>query len=125
MIIELPEIPNIKPPPPTDAMLVKMLTNNTNGAAALVDAYGNAYENPMFSNDPVYQVGVETWKRGVGGGAGAAEEENAENGAESGGGGTGGGSAERSGEAAGYSDGESEVLEEGAGGVRYAVVECS
>lgn len=57
VLIELPEIPNIKPPPPTDAMLVKMLTNNSNGAAALVDAYGNAYENPMFSNDPVYQVG--------------------------------------------------------------------
>ena len=79
----------------------------------------------MFSNDPVYQVGVETWRRGVGGGAGAAEEENAENGAEGGGGGTDRGSAERSGEAAGYRDGESEVLEEGAGGVRYAVAECS
>lgn len=57
VIIKLPEIPNIKPPPPTDAMLVKMLTNNTNGGSELVDAYGNAYENPMFSNDPVYQVG--------------------------------------------------------------------
>ena len=54
--MEGPEIPNIKPPPPTPAMIAKTLANNTSGAAALVDAYGNAYENPMFAYDPVYQV---------------------------------------------------------------------
>ena len=56
VIMEGPEIPNIKPPPPTPAMIAKTLANNTSGAAALVDAYGNAYENPMFAYDPVYQV---------------------------------------------------------------------
>ena len=56
VIMEGPEIPNLKPPPPTPAMIAKTLANNTSGAAALVDAYGNAYENPMFAYDPVYQV---------------------------------------------------------------------
>ena len=56
VIMEGPEIPNIKPPPPTLAMIAKTLSNNTTGAAALVDAYGNAYENPMFAYDPVFQV---------------------------------------------------------------------
>ena len=58
VIMEGPEIPNIKPPPPTPAMIAKTLANNTTGAAALVDAYGNAYENPMFAYDPVFQVGT-------------------------------------------------------------------
>ena len=59
VIMEGPEIPNIKPPPPTPAMIAKTLANNTSGAAALVDAYGNAYENPMFAYDPVYQVRMD------------------------------------------------------------------
>ena len=56
MIMEGPEIPNIRPPPPTPAMIAKTIANNASGSASIVDAYGNAYENPMFANDPVFQV---------------------------------------------------------------------
>ena len=63
VIMEGPEIPNIKPPPPTLAMIAKTLSNNTTGAAALVDAYGNAYENPMFAYDPVFQAAMQAKQR--------------------------------------------------------------
>lgn len=56
VIMEGPEIPNIRPPPPTPAMIAKTIANNASGSASIVDAYGNAYENPMFANDPVFQV---------------------------------------------------------------------
>ena len=56
VIMEGPEIPNIAPPPPTPAMIAKTLANNNSGTSGMTDAYGNAYENPMFTYDPVYQV---------------------------------------------------------------------
>ena len=37
-------------------MIAKTIANNASGSASIVDAYGNAYENPMFANDPVFQV---------------------------------------------------------------------
>lgn len=85
VIGDRPEIPNIKPPPPTYAMLMKTRANNMSGAAALVDAYGNAYENPMFAYDPVFQVGMQ-WVCEVGRGAGAAAEEDEADGQDCGGG---------------------------------------
>lgn len=56
VIMEGPEIPNIAPPPPTPAMIAKTLANNSSGSSGMTDAYGNAYENPMFTYDPVFQV---------------------------------------------------------------------
>ena len=54
--MEGPEIPNIAPPPPTPAMIAKTLANNTSGSSGMMDAYGNTYENPMFTYDPVFEV---------------------------------------------------------------------
>lgn len=54
--MEGPEIPNIRPPPPTAAMIAKSMTNNITGTASVIDVYGNAYENPLFSFDPVFRV---------------------------------------------------------------------
>ena len=56
VIMEGPEIPNIAPPPPTPAMIAKTLANNTSGSSGMMDAYGNTYENPMFTYDPVFEV---------------------------------------------------------------------
>ena len=56
VIMEGPEIPNIRPPPPTPSMIAKLMANNSTGSASMLDVYGNAYENPMFSYDPVFRV---------------------------------------------------------------------
>lgn len=56
VLMEGPEIPNIRPPPPTAAMIAKSMTNNITGTASVIDVYGNAYENPLFSFDPVFRV---------------------------------------------------------------------
>ena len=58
VIMEGPEIPNIRPPPPTAAMIAKSMANNSSGSISVVDVYGNTYDNPMVSFDPVYRVRI-------------------------------------------------------------------
>lgn len=58
VLVEGPEIPNIRPPPPTPAMIAKTIANNSSGGSSIMDAYGNEYDNPMFTNDPVFQVAM-------------------------------------------------------------------
>ncbi|KAK8813922.1 RNA recognition motif-containing protein [Blastocystis sp. ATCC 50177/Nand II] len=59
VLVEGPEIPNIRPPPPTPAMIAKTIANNSSGGSSIMDAYGNEYDNPMFTNDPVFQAAVK------------------------------------------------------------------
>lgn len=56
VILEGPEIPNIRPPPPTPSMIAKSMVSSATGSTSVVDAYGNSYENPIFSYDPVFRV---------------------------------------------------------------------
>ena len=37
-------------------MIAKTIANNSSGGSSIMDAYGNEYDNPMFTNDPVFQV---------------------------------------------------------------------